>query len=959
MIYICSFLRLLESNDYKFNTIKVKMKRLFIIIAAVIMAASASAQGVMQFPTDESIKIGKLDNGMTYYIRSNPIPAQRAEFYLATNVGAFQETDDQDGLAHFLEHMCFNGTKNFPGKDLLNYLQSIGAEFGRNINASTGFEETKYMLNNIPIVRESIIDSCLLVMHDYSHFVTCDPAEIDAERGVILEERRTRRNAGWRMFERTLPYYFAGTPYAKRTLIGSEEQLKTFKPESLTSFYKTWYQPDMQALVVVGDFDVNMMEEKIKKIFSDIPAPATPTQKPVYQVEKNEEPVVAILTDKEATSSSIEILWKTDPMPLEMGNTNVGFMMDVITDIISMVMSERFGDITSNPDAPFLDASFYYGSLCNDCDAFMGNLSFKDGEAVPAFNAFMKEIERMRRFGLTESEVQRAKDKLISSCEKSVEAASTRKNPDFINPIMRHFYDNKPLLDPQTNLEVTRMFCNQLNADLIKQVFSQVAVEFLSDNYITIVYTGPEKEGLANPDPESLKAAIVAAKEADIEAIAEETTDEPLVDASALKGSKITKESAGVYGSTVWTLKNGLKVIVKPTEFKKDQILFELYKKGGKTLIANEDLYSFEDNVWQVFRSNAGVSKFPKTTLRKMLSGKIASAYPFIGSREHGVSASCSPKYLETALQLIYLTYTDMRFDEQEYATSIGQIEAVLPNLEGQPSFRLQNEITKTLYPGNPRVLDLSKENLSKVNLQTMERCYKELFKDVAGATLIITGNVDLETLKPMVEKYMGSLPKGKKPASCKYETPEIVKGQVKNHFSTPMETPKATVLQLYTADMPISIPEEVSLDAAKFILDMIYTETLREEEGGTYGAGVAVQVDRDPKEMALVQVYFDTNVESAAKLNDLAIAGLKRLAEGGFTQAQVDMAKENLKKNVPEKRINNGYWEGQIKNMELYGINYDAEVESAIEAISIDSIKAVISKLLSQENYIEIMMQP
>ena len=305
------------------------MKRIILLTAALFVAIVAFGQTPL--PNDPEVKIGKLENGMTYYIRHNDKPAQRAEFYLATDAGAYQEEDDQDGLAHFLEHMCFNGTKNFPGKKLLDWLQSIGAEFGRNINASTGFEQTQYMLNNIPIARESIIDSCLLVLHDYSHFVTCDPAEIDAERGVILEERRGRRNAGWRIFEQSLPYYFAGTPYAKRTLIGQEDQLKNFKYESLTNFYRRWYNPDMQAVIVVGDVDVDQIEQKIKTIFSDIPAPAAPTEKPLYPVAENAEPVIGVLTDPEATSSTVELLWRRQPMiPVAFNNTDQAYIFDLV-----------------------------------------------------------------------------------------------------------------------------------------------------------------------------------------------------------------------------------------------------------------------------------------------------------------------------------------------------------------------------------------------------------------------------------------------------------------------------------------------------------------------------------------------------------------------------------------------------------------------------------------------------
>ena len=332
------------------------MKKLLLAVIALLMVLPSIAQG-QAIPNDPTIRIGKLENGLTYYIRHNDKPAKRCEFWLATNVGAFQEEDDQDGLAHFLEHMCFNGTKNFPGKSLLNYLQGIGAEFGGNINASTGFEQTQYMLNNIPIEKAGVVDSCLLIMHDYSHFVTCDPKEIDAERGVILEERRTRRNANWRMFEKSLQYYYGGTPYAKRTLIGSEEQLKTFKPESLTNFYRTWYRPDMQALIVVGDINVDEVEGKIKTIFNDIPKAVNPKAKPVVKIPDNKEPIIGIITDKEATISSIEINWKSEPMPLEMNATPMGVVMDLTKAIFYYATKERFDDIKAQPNAPFLAGS--------------------------------------------------------------------------------------------------------------------------------------------------------------------------------------------------------------------------------------------------------------------------------------------------------------------------------------------------------------------------------------------------------------------------------------------------------------------------------------------------------------------------------------------------------------------------------------------------------------------------
>ena len=930
------------------------MKRIFIFMAAVFAATLAFGQQPQALPNDPAVKVGKLENGLTYYIRHNDKPAQRAEFYLATDVGAFQEEDDQDGLAHFLEHMCFNGTKNFPDKKLLDWLQSIGAEFGRNINASTGFEQTQYMLNNIPIVRESIIDSCLLVLHDYSHFVNCDQEEIDAERGVILEERRTRRDAGWRLFEKSLPYYYGDTPYARRTLIGGEEQLKTFKRESLVNFYRKWYNPDMQAVIVVGDFDVDMMEQKIKTIFSDIPAPEVPTQKIEYKLPHNAEPLVGILTDPEAQSSGVEVIWKTDPLPKQFMNTDMAYMNNIVKAYIRLIMSERFSDISSKPDSPFLGANFAIGGLCNTSDAVFGNVAFKDGQAIPAFTAYMTELEKMKRFGFTEGEVKRATDNLLSSYEKAVEAASTRKNADLVRPLLNNFYDNKPYMEPETELMIGKQICSMMNAPMLSQVAAQIIP---ADNLI-ILYTGPEKEGVVNPTEQELRDVLKTVAEADIKANIEDVVNEPLI-SEDLKGSPVKKAKEGIHGSTVWTLKNGLKVIVLPTDHKKDQVIFTLEKDGGKNNIPAEDLTSFEDNIWQLYLSNTGVSKFSGTTLPKLLAGKRVAASPYISGYSHGIKGQSAPKDIETAFQLAYLYYADPRFDENEFKVGIQQIKAVFPNIKNTPDFIYGVELDKILYDNNPRVVELNDETIAKANLKTIERNYRSLFSGVNGATLTIVGNVDLDTLKPLVEKYFGSLAKGKKSAVNKKEIISFAKGNVNKTLELEMETPKSSVLQFYSAYMPIDTKTNVTLSIAKYILDMIYTKEIREKEGGTYGVGVAMAGHRSPQKRALIQVQFDTNPEQSEKLCGIAKDHLYKFVENGPTAEELAMAVENLKKNIPESRISNNYWLNVLSTWDEHGIDYDTEYEAAVNSVTAEDVKAVLKAILDQNNFIEFKSMP
>lgn len=928
------------------------MRKFIFSFAMFVVALFTVAQN--QLPIDPAVRIGKLDNGMTYYIRHNSQPAQRAEFYLATNVGAFQETDDQDGLAHFLEHMCFNGTKNFPGKTLLNYLQGIGAEFGGNINASTGFEQTTYMLNNIPIVREGIIDSCLLVMHDYSHFVLLEQKEIDDERGVILEERRARRNATWRMFEKSLPYYYGGTPYEKRTLIGGEDQLKTFKRESLVNFYKTWYNPDMQAIIVVGDFDVDKMEAKIKKTFADIPKPAKATVKINHKIPDNKEPIIGVITDPEASSSKIEIMWKSEPEPLEMNSTDVGMFTDILKECISEIMNERLDDISSAPDAPFLSAGFDIDLLCNSCETVESSVSFKNGEGLKAMKALMIEIEKMKRFGFTDAEVERAKTNILSTFEKKAEAADSRKNPDFIRPILNNFFFNQYLLDPKNALQIAQVICGQINAQLI----NQIAPKLITDDNMVVLYKGPEK-GIA-PTEAQLKDVLTEAKNAEIKANAEEVSNEPLLDATVLKGAKSSAMKKGKFGETEWTLSNGVKVVVLPTQYKKDEINISLVKKGGRSLIETADLPSFDDNVWSLYLYNKGLSKFSNSQLKKMLTGKNVTCNPSIRGLEHSINAKTTPKDLETAFQLMYLNFTDQRFSADEFKLGINQIEAVIGNLVKQPNYQLQKFMYEKLYNNNPRKQMISEATVKAANIATLERVYRQLFNGANGATLYIVGNVDINTVKPLVEKYIGSIAKGKDTPSMWIDRHEyIAKGKNESRELIDMTTPKSTVYQLYTASLPYSVKNSVLLDMCKYVLDMVYVATLREAEGGTYSPSLWADFEIEPKPMAELNVMFETNPEMEARLAKMAKDELAKVAKNGITNEQMQRTLENFKKNIPEFRISNRYWMQVLQKWNDKGINFDSEYEAAVNNATKAEINTLLNDILKQNNFFELIVAP
>lgn len=932
------------------------MKRLLLIISCLALSVSALfAQGqLQQLPNDPAVKVGKLENGLTYYIRHNDKPAGRAEFYLATNVGAIQETPNQDGLAHFLEHMCFNGTKNFPDKTLLDYLQSIGASFGGNVNASTGVEQTVYMLNNIPLVRESIIDTCILIMHDYSHFVTNSPEEIDKERGVIIEERRSRRNAGWRMHEQSLKYYYGDSKYGTCTLIGSQDNLENFKPESLQNFYKTWYRPNLQALIVVGDIDIAKTEKKIQKIFSDIPAAENPKPKDVVKVKDNQEPVIGIITDPEATSTSLEVLWKSDAVPEELNSTVQGKLDGALKSIISGVMNERLSEIAAKPEPPFLSASLGIGNICETVEAVMANAGCREGKAISSFKALYSEIEKMKRFGLTDDEVQRAKDNILSAYESAAKKADTRKNEELVQELIDNFFDNEAYMVPETEYELLKQVMPMLNSQIINQVCSQI----ITDTNMVVIFKAPEKAA-GRPTEADFINAINEVRNSDIQANTNESIAKDFLDASKLKGSKVRKSYSGIYGTMVYELKNGLKVIMYPSDAEKDKISINIFKNGGLSLIPTSDLDSFDDNVYGLFMKNCGISKFTSTTSGKMLAGKNVYVSPYINKLRHGVSGSSSVKDFETMLQLAYLYFADPRFDENEFQQGMNTINEVLPNLVKQPNFKFQKEMYNTVYGNNPRKKMLNEEVAANASLATIEKNYRMLFNDAAGATMIIAGDFTPDNILPLIQKYAGSIKKGKKPLKWIDNNVDIVPGKVVKDFKENMQTPMTTVFDVYSAPLKYSFENEVALEAASYILNMRYVTTMREEEGGTYGAQAFSDINLEPKEKAAINIYYNSKPSSADKLRELAAEGLRTLAKDGPTAEEFDMAKKNLEKNLPESRIKNSYWSNAIQKHELYGFDSDKATEAAIESLTPEAIRNILSEILASGNMVEVIMRP
>ncbi len=935
------------------------MKKLFTSLLVLLMAGTASfaqmANPNEPLQNDPAVRIGKLDNGLTYYIRHNTKPEKRAEFYLFTNVGAIQENERQAGLAHFLEHMCLNGTKNLPGKMIISYLESIGCSFGRNINAGTGVEQTMYMLNNVPMLREGVLDTCLLIMHDYAAYVTNDPEEIDKERGVIIEELRTRRTAQWRLFEESLPYLYKGSKYAGCNLIGTVEGIATFPAEELVDFYKTWYRPDHQAVLVVGDVDVDQVENKLIALFEDVPAPATPSPKKVIPIPENDEPIIGIVTDPEAQGTSIEFLIKSEPVPNEMRPLGMIYMVDMFKYFVSRMMNDRFEEIAQKPDAPFLGANMSFSPITTSTDATYFSVASKDGESSRAFEALMMEVEKMRRFGFTESELERAKTNFMRRLERAAENADDRMNSEFINDMINNFAFNEPILAPAYELDVAKGYLPFIQLEQVNQIAQQV----ITPENRVLVLSSPEREGLIIPTEEELKGNMDKVEGMELQAYEEEVSDEPLVDVAAIVPGKVVKEEAGAFESTVWTLSNGIKVVVKPTTYKKDEVLFNLKNDGGLSILSEELLPSVESNVFTLWTQSNGVGDFSATALKKKLTGKIANATPYISDYSQGIRGSASPQDLQTLFELVYANIVSPRFEANEFEASMAQLNAIVPNLEKTPNYVLQKELYKSLYNNNPRSQLISSELLAKVNLGSLEQAYRTCFKNTNGAVVTIVGNVDLQALKPMVELYLGSLPAATEPAGWVKNDDRIQKGKVENHFTVVMETPKTSIVNVYSADLDYTLNNQVYMDAVKSILDMAYVKSLREDEGGTYGASVQVITADQPEAHAAMIILFDTDPEKQKRMRQIVEADVTNLVDNGPSEEYVNKTKENFLKNRQENIIRNNFWNQVLVNYYTDDIDIMTDYEQIVKGITPGSVQKFLKKFLKQGNFIDISMNP
>ncbi len=931
------------------------------LLALAVMAfGSVTAQGLTPIPADKEVRTGKLQNGMTYYIRHNEKPKGQADFYITHNVGAIQEDDSQQGLAHFLEHMAFNGTKNLPGKTLTEYLEKIGVKFGTNVNANTSWDVTNYLIKDVPTVREGIIDSALLILHDWSHFISLEPKEIDSERGVIMEELRTRDGASWRSTIGLLKAIGKGTKYEHRNLIGYLDDLKTFQHNELEAFYKKWYRPDYQTVVIVGDLDVDKTEQKLISLMSDIEAPAADAaQKEVIVVPDNEQPIVSILTDPEMQGSSVQLFIKRPALPMQVRNSVQAYSIGIIEAFMSVMTNQRLQDLAMSPEAPFLGGGMAAGDALGmiptlNSAIFMANT--QDGQLKTGFKALYEELEKVRRFGFTAGEFERAQQVLMNSAERSYANRNDRTNGSFVEVYLNNYRHNTPMPDAETEWQLDSMLVKNINV----QAVNQYAKQILYPQNQVIIVKAPEKEGVVNPTEEELLQIREEVMNAELKPYEDNIVKKPLIAENiVLKGSPVKKESKNeLYGTTEWTLKNGVKIVLKPTTFKADEVIFQAYADGGLSILSDAE-YQMGENLSAIC-SMSGVGEFSASELGKQLSGKNASAGIHVGKYSSYLNGHCSPRDLETMMQLVYLNFTQPRFDEGDYNTFMKMMRSQLENVKSNPDYVMQDTFKDFVYDNNPRCQLISTELLDKFDFKALPALHKKLYPNANSFTFMLTGNFDMETVKPLVEKYIGSLPSSKKEISeMVNDHCDIRKGELNKDFRVAMQQPKVSVHYLFSGDMPYSLKNNFTMTMLTEALNSRYLISIREEKGGTYGVGVGGMLSNIPTETYEMHIVFDTNEKMADELMEIIMQEIHDLAENGPVAEDVEKTRKYLLKEWTNSLEKNNSWVNMLQMYYRFGINSLTETEAAIKSITYDDIKAMANKILDDKNQLRVVMRP
>lgn len=932
------------------------MRLAFVAIAGfACMPAVVRAQQMPPVPVDKEVRIGKLDNGLTYYIRHNEYPKNQVDFYIAQKVGSILEEDDQRGLAHFLEHMCFNGTKNFPGNSMVKWLESVGVKFGYNLNAYTSIDETVYRISSVPTERIGVQDSCLMILSDWADGLLLNGKDIDEERAVIHEEWRSQLPPNMRILEKLLPELYPDSRYGHRLPIGTMEVVDHFPHQALRDYYEKWYRPDLQGIVVVGDIDVDRIEGKIKELFSKIEKPVNPAERVYYPVADNEKPIVAFGSDKEQDKYVAQIMFKYDALSDSLKGTMADVTTAYLLDMAQMMLQIRLNELGQKADAPFAAASAFYGEfiMAKTKQAFQFAMLPKGNSFDEGLKAVYREALRAKRGGFTATEYARCRTEYLSQLEKAYNNRNQQENKTLAESYVRNFIDKKPIPGIETEYQMMSMIVNQIPVEAVNQVFSQI----VSDKNLVVLGMMPAREGESCPKDEDILALLSQVEAENIAPYVDNVKDEPLVSELPAAGKVVKENMLSDFGAKEWILSNGAKVILKKTDFKADEINMMAVAKGGTSVYGNDKAADLM--FMPAVLEQHGLGSFTNSELTKLMAGKQVSLKVSLDDYVRRLSGNTTPKDLKTYMEMIYMTFTGLTVTPDEFTAMQNLYKGVIQNQAQNPNFVFQKKVQEFLYSSpNKQVFGVS--DIEKANRENILSIIREQLANAAEFTFVFSGNFDEAELKALVEQYIATLPsvKGKKQELKHNPAVEIKSGNEEKEFSLKMEVPQGSAAVIISGKMPYSFKNRLMASMSAQIISARLLSEVREKEGAVYSIYTQGSQDRLSEVSVVYQTIFQVKPEKKDRALEIIRSEFENLAKETPVE-ELDKVKEFMVKQITGDEQTNSYWCSMMAGNELLPSEVCVKAEQVIQSITPKEISGYVNEVMKQNNYRVLVMMP
>ncbi len=903
-----------------------------------------------RLPVDPNVTLGTLPNGIRYIIRENRRPENRAELRLVVNAGSILEDEDQQGLAHFVEHMAFNGTRNFPKLDLVNYLESIGMRFGPDLNAYTSFDETVYMLQ-VPTDSALIVTQGFQILEDWASGMLFEAEEIDKERGVVIEEWRLGRGAGARLRDKQFPILLKGSRYAERLPIGKKAVLDTFRHEAAKRFYRDWYRPDLMSVIAVGDFETKWIEGLIQTHFGRIPPASQPRKRTLYPLPGHEETLFAIATDPEATRTNVSIYYK---QPVREQDSAAAYRQNIVESLYNRMLNARLRELTKKPDAPFLFAYSSQGRFIRTSEFYLQGAVVREGGIPRGLEAVLTEARRVRLHGFTQSELDREKTEAIRGMERAYAERDKARSRGYASEYIRHFLTGEPI--PGIEYEF-KLYQEMVPGIRLAEV-NRLAGEWITRHNRVVLVDGPEKQGVTMPTEEELTGVIARVDEMEIEPYEDAASARPLVEAAPTPGEIVTEKKIAELDVTEWTLSNGVRVVLKPTDFKNDEVLFSAFSPGGHGLVSDRDYLAAATASAVV--QEGGLGTFNAIGLEKKLAGKVVSVSPWIGELREGVRGSASLKDLETMFQLIYLRFTAPRKDSEAYQAYVQRIRGSLENRSASPGAAFGDTIQVTMAQYHHRARVWSEALLDEMNLERSFEIYKDRFADASDFTFFFVGNIDPDGIRPLVKTYLGGLPATRRNEAWRDVGIRPPRGVIEKTVHKGLE-PKSSNRIVFTGPFEWSRKNRYNLGSAIDVLRIRLREVLREEMGGTYGVGVGVSTSRYPEQRYRIRISFGCAPDSVEQLTRAVFAQIDSLKQFGASEANIEKVQEADRRAREAALKENGFWRRRLSSS--YWLGQDPanilKYDDLVDALTSDIVRDAARKHFNMENYARFVLYP